>query len=98
MADEGYLAEFVRDKLPVLKAFGPVLPVWRHLIFRPETFFETVRTIPHLSAKNAIVFSLSSATLITAALVSADEVFELVAEYVLETPYKPLNLLQEFSL
>jgi len=81
MPEESYVAKFVREQLPVLRAIGDVLPVWRHLILRTEAFFRIVRTTPDLSLKNAVVFCLSSATLITASLVSLDKLTEAISNH-----------------
>jgi hypothetical protein len=96
MSEQSYVAKFVHEKLPILSAFHDVLPVWRHLVFRTAAFFDVVRATPNLSIKNAIVFCLSSATLMTAALVSADKISEVLVELISDKKdYKPLTISAE---
>jgi len=96
MPEHNYVTKFVREQLLVLNAIGDVLPVWRHLILRTETFFRIVRSTPNLSLKNAVVFCLSSATLITASLVSLDKLIEAISNHFYKNQhYEHLDILSE---
>lgn len=94
MPDSSYISKFVREQIPLLAALSEVLPVWRHLVFRPHLFFDILRSSPNLSVKNSITFCFSSAVLLITILVSWDKIAKLIAKYIFNiSNYEELDFL-----
>jgi hypothetical protein len=94
MPEPSYVAKYVRDQLPVLKVIGDLLPIWRHLMLRPITFFAVLRDSNNLSIRNSITFCISSATFQTALLISIDNVSKIIVKYFLyREDYKDIDVL-----
>jgi hypothetical protein len=73
---QGLLKEFMSDKLPVVGAFGKLLPIWRHLFLRPQLFFTILADTETLSFRNAFLFCWMSSSFVIATMVTFDRISE----------------------
>lgn len=76
-----FTMKFLNENLPFVSALKKVFPVWKHLVFHYAAFTSEISKANKLSFKNAALFAVASAILLTSIVFMIDQFLQIYLKF-----------------